>query len=63
MPLYLSYGSDLAYRENIVRTSHVLDYVHPSSLINVLIKIADCLLPSPYAVVCKYQLSVETTFV
>ena len=60
MPLYLSYGSDLVYRENTVRTAHVLNSVavhfksakqiviltnvRPSSLINVLTKTTDCLL-------------------
>ena len=57
--LYMPYGSDLVYRENTVRTAHVLnsvavhfksaeqiviDLVRPSSLINVLIEITDCLL-------------------
>ena len=59
MPPYLSYGSDLVYRDNTVRMDHVLnsvaehlknaeqihiDFVHLSSLTNILIGITDCLL-------------------
>ena len=71
-PIYLSYSSDLVYRENTLRTATVLnsviehfksgeqsyiDYVRPSLLFNVLIEKTD------YLLVCTLQLSIEVTFV
>jgi hypothetical protein len=75
MPLYLSYGSNLAYRENTVRTAHVLNYVavHFQSAEQIVTLTTSVLARSLmsysklriglYAIVCTSQLSVETTFV
>ena len=72
-PLYFSYGSDLVYRENMVRMVHVLNSitVHFKSSEQIVILTTFILACSlhlicssfPYAIVCTSRQSVEATFV